>query len=236
MMKPLPPSSTQSSRRPSRLDRRTIYLPAEIPAAFQTGSHRFEAARPATSEVQRFQNSRDRFAAETTSYFPKIRESAIARDKREKQLVERQTRQGWNQSAGTRIRPSTPKPQLTASDAPAKSLATLDQDGMAVMRLAFERRGRLDEKDFTAEMFHALHAQDLEWEQQVALIHELSSLYRQADLHAAGFLTWEDFSLSIFKPSDEYFPEEDTTAQRTRLICQLKSMACTISRVSIEYS
>lgn len=38
---------------------------------------------------------------------------------------------------------------------------------MAAMRLAFERRGRLDEKDFTAEMLHALHAQDLEWDQQV---------------------------------------------------------------------
>ncbi|KAE9317232.1 hypothetical protein PF001_g6952 [Phytophthora fragariae] len=217
-MKPQPPSSAQSSRRPSRLDQWTIYLPAEILPAFQTGSRRFEAARPATSETQRFQPSRDRFAAEPSSYFPKIRESAIARDKREKQLVVKQAHQGWNQSTRTCRRRFNSQSLQAASHVPTKSLATLDQDGMAVMRLAFERRGRLDEKDFTAEMLHALNAQELEWEQQVNLIHELSSLYQQSDLHAAGFLTWEDFSSSIFKPSDEHSPEVDTASQRLK--CQ----------------
>ncbi|KAE9349954.1 hypothetical protein PF008_g6681 [Phytophthora fragariae] len=217
-MKPQPPSSAQSSRRPSRLDQWTIYLPAEIPPAFQTGSRRFEAARPATSETQRFQPSRDRFAAEPSSYFPKIRESAISRDKREKQLVVKQAHQGWNQSTRTCRRRFNSQSLQAASHVPTKSLATLDQDGMAVMRLAFERRGRLDEKDFTAEMLHALNAQELECEQQVNLIHELSSLYQQSDLHAAGFLTWEDFSSSIFKPSDEHSPEVDTASQRLK--CQ----------------
>lgn len=206
-MLPRPPSSAQGSRRPSRLDRRAIYYPTEIPTAFQTGSRRFVISRPATSEAKRFHDVKDRYVAETTSYFPKIRESSIVRDKREKRItLSKQIRQ---ESCG--LSRAMSKQQQVTSVNPS---LTLDQDGMAAMRLVFERCGRLNEKDFTAEMLYALNAQELEWEQQVAMTHELSCLYQQADLHGTGFLTWEDFSSTILEASDMCSPEEDTSSQQ----------------------
>jgi hypothetical protein len=121
------------------------------------------------------------------SYFPKIRESTIARDKREKQLARsKQTRQVWR--APPNLLAATPGSQQAAASLPSKPLSTLgwccwglekvvnltdrglllvDQDGVAAMRLVFESCGHLDEEEFVVEMFDVLNAQNLPWEQQV---------------------------------------------------------------------
>lgn len=105
----IPPAAAASAHRARNTarDGRKTYVPAEvrgsigretascdcrsplcawmqIPVVFQTGRRRFEAERPVTIEAQRRrEQSGNGFAAEASSYFPKIRESQTARDTRD---------------------------------------------------------------------------------------------------------------------------------------------------------
>lgn len=155
------------------------------------------------------------------SYFPQLRESLTAREGREQRArcVDTDSltaRRPPSSLSSSRKGSVTSRGRLQSTESVGLSSVTskLDRDGIAAVFDAFQAMQTLDEEEFVSEMLIGLKAHDASDNKRVEITGQLSDLFRQADIHGKGILTWEDFSFFIAQTTDVASALEDTVINK----------------------